>query len=266
VALLNNLVLNPPGYQSRWQHLEVRGAVSPAWPGMPPGAAGDAGLSIRGNIVWNGPAGHPLGVGGGGGCAGGNPTCSAAQLLADNWFNGVQPQLVDPAGGNFRPLAGGSLAGAAAAALGVRPLPAWPAWAVPACAGNLSNVVDYDRDGRPRGSGAPPGAYTFGGGARRPAWPACVCAAAPLQTAAEARRSGPAAGPSPPAPARPPARPPPPATAALRPPPPATTRPPPPARRPPPPNRRPPPAPKTAPPLPNKPPARPPPPSPPPGT
>jgi hypothetical protein len=171
VALLNNLLYNPPGYQSQWQHFEIRGAVSPAWPGMPAGAAGDTGLVIRGNLIWNGPAGHPLGTGEDS-CAVSNPTCNVAQLLADNSINKLAPELVAPGSGNFRPLAGGSLASAAVAALGVRPLPAWGAWGVPTCAGSLTNVVDYDRDGRLRGAGAPPGAYTFSGA--RPAGAPCV--------------------------------------------------------------------------------------------
>jgi hypothetical protein len=169
VLLLNNLVLNPPGYQSQWQHLEVRGPIDQSWPGKPAGAAGDEGLIIWGNVIWNGPSDHPLGVGGDS-CMPSNPTCNEAQLLAQNSFNRVEPRLVDPARGDFRPVAGGSLAGALVAGLVVAPLPSFASWAVPVCGGNLSNVVGYDRDGRPRLGGAPPGAYTFGTGEHCAAW------------------------------------------------------------------------------------------------
>lgn len=45
-----------------------------------------------GNLVWNGGTEMPLGVGGDA-CAPSNPTCSEVQLLAQNAFNAIDPQL-----------------------------------------------------------------------------------------------------------------------------------------------------------------------------
>lgn len=102
VWFYDNLIVNPDGAASQWQHFQISGPVDPpAGSGVPSPAVADDDLRIVGNVIWNGPADHPLGVGDGA-CLDDNPTCSAAQIAADNAINTVQPELVDPEAGDFR--------------------------------------------------------------------------------------------------------------------------------------------------------------------
>ncbi len=158
VFAYNNLLYNPPGFRSEWQHFAIYGPRTPsADTGIPSPARSDDNLQIGGNLIWNGPPDLPLGIEEGDqGCRPDNPTCNETQLRADNRINQVQPSLMDPESGDFRPTPG-SLAGIVAL-----PLPAFPAWdaftpAVPP--GELANVVLTDRAGQPRPAGGPPGAY-----------------------------------------------------------------------------------------------------------
>ena len=152
VFILNNLVYNPAPYQSQWQHLTVFGPVNEvAGSHVPAGARGDDDLHMRGNVIWNGPVDHSLGVGGDA-CTDANPTCSTAQLLADNAINTFEPQLQS---GSFVPLTGGNLVSVTSAAL---PTLIWtdvPTTAIPA--GDTSIAVLTDRAGRLRCGGV--GAY-----------------------------------------------------------------------------------------------------------
>lgn len=93
VFILNNVFFNPDGVASRWQHVSVADPRMPA-PGsnIPAPARADDGLVIRGNLIWNGPADHPLGVEG--------PL--AAAITAHNAINTLRPVFVDPAHGDFR--------------------------------------------------------------------------------------------------------------------------------------------------------------------
>ena len=101
VWFYDNLIVNPDGAASQWQHFQIGGPVDPpSESGVPGPALADDDLRIVGNVVWNGPADHPLGTGDGG-CLDDNPTCSAAQITADNAINTVQPELVDPDAGNY---------------------------------------------------------------------------------------------------------------------------------------------------------------------
>ena len=159
VFVYDNIFYNPAGVQSQWQHLAIAGPATPT-PGsnIPAPAESDTDLALRGNVIWNGPPDHSLGLGSTTGCQDGNPTCNAAQLAADNAINVFEPQLVDPAHGDYHPRAGGNLFSAAAVAPpdfagGDRAQPPL------APAGDLDNVVPTDRDGRPRAAAAPPGAY-----------------------------------------------------------------------------------------------------------
>ncbi|MBI3158296.1 MAG: right-handed parallel beta-helix repeat-containing protein [Chloroflexi bacterium] len=160
IYILNNIVYNPAGYQSQWQQFAIYGPRQTAEDSnIPDPARADVNLHIAGNIIWNGPAGHPLGIEDGGeGCQPDNPTCNAAQLLADNWINTLEPQLVDPANGDFRPLEGGNLFGLPVFPLqvfgwvGLPAQPAAPAGAV------ASTPVESDYDGSPRTPADPPGA------------------------------------------------------------------------------------------------------------
>ena len=111
VYIYNNLVYNPAGFGSRWQHFAVDGPVTPpAGCNVTSPAVVDANLRIVGNLIWNGPPDLALGLGDvdQGGQAG-DPTCNAALVLAANRINQLEPQLVDPEHGDYRVRAGTSL-------------------------------------------------------------------------------------------------------------------------------------------------------------
>ena len=160
VYIYNNVIYNPAGFQSQWQHFVIYGPRTPT-PGtnIPSPATTDFNLQIRGNLIWNGPADHPLGVGDeSSGCQNDNPTCNVAQLLAENTINQLEPQLIDPANGNFRPLEGGNLFSVLTFAL---PDFNWDDAPTPPAIpmGDLNNAVVVDRDGQPRSTPGVPGAY-----------------------------------------------------------------------------------------------------------
>jgi hypothetical protein len=90
------------------------------------------------------------------GCQPSNATCNATQLRADNAINTMQPQLISPASGNFRPTPGGNVFSAITFAI---PNFVWSD-APPVPTGNLSNLVSRDRDGNLRASPSAAGAYT----------------------------------------------------------------------------------------------------------
>lgn len=162
IYVYNNLLYNPPGFRSQWQHFTVHSPRTPsAGSNVPSPAVADENLRIRGNLIWNGPTDLALGVGDGEGCAPANPTCNPTQLLADNAINTVQPQLIDPANGNFRPAAAGNVYGVT-----TFPIPNFPVWdgltpAVPT--GELANGVPVDRENVSRVLTGPPGAYVGSG-------------------------------------------------------------------------------------------------------
>ena len=164
VFVYDNLLYNPPGYQSQWAHFSLPGPrTTSAGSNIPSPACADDDVVIRGNLIWNGPADLALGIGGAGeGGQPGNPTCTAALVLAQNAVNTVQPVLVDPAGGDFRVAGDCDLSGAATVAVpgfagGDRPVrPSAPP-------GDLSNAVTSDFAGSPRSAGDPPGAFRLRG-------------------------------------------------------------------------------------------------------
>jgi hypothetical protein len=164
VFVFDNLLYNPPGYQSAWTQFALPGPLTTAaGSNIASPARSDDNVVIRGNLIWNGPADLPLGIGGDGeGGQPGNPTCTAALVLAQNSVNSVRPVLVDPAGGDYRVAAGCGLSGAATVAVpdfagGDRPArPLAPQ-------GDLSNAVIGDITGSPRAAGDLPGAYRLRG-------------------------------------------------------------------------------------------------------
>jgi hypothetical protein len=165
VFIYNNLIYNPRGYQSQWQHFSIAGRYSgsaQSGSNAPVPALADENLQIRGNIIWNGPIDHPLGVGDSdSGCRADNPICNETRLRADNSINAFSPQLVNPSGGDYHPAPDGNVAGARSAAIPDfrwSDSPSQPAVPV----GNLTNIVTRDRDGKPRGLTGPPGAYGAG--------------------------------------------------------------------------------------------------------
>ncbi|MBI5088449.1 MAG: right-handed parallel beta-helix repeat-containing protein, partial [Actinobacteria bacterium] len=102
ISFVNNIIVNPDGTQSQWQQFQVDGPIDPpASSGVPSPSHADDDLLIAGNVIWNGPADHPLGVGDG--CADTNPTCNDAQIRAQNAINSIDPELVDPEHGDFAP-------------------------------------------------------------------------------------------------------------------------------------------------------------------
>ena len=182
----NNIFYNPTGMQSQWQHLTVQPAITPPTnSNVASPARADDTLRIRGNIIWNGPTTHPLGVEGDTqGCAASNPTCNAAQLRADNRINSLEPQLTNPSAGDFRPLSGGNLLGIAAIAIpdfSWADAPTRPA--VPA--GPTNNAVLLDRAGVSRTATAAIGAYA-GGAAGVGAPPVAQTTVTPATTATSA--------------------------------------------------------------------------------
>jgi uncharacterized Fe-S cluster protein YjdI len=163
VYVFNNLLYNPAGWQSQWQHLDVPGPRTPApSSNIPSPARADQQLVLRGNLIWNGPADLALGIGdtGQGGQAD-NPACNPTQLRAQNIINSNSflPQLQDAAHGDYHPLAGGNVLWARTYVISNFPggdLPQPPL----APQGNLTNAVMYDYDGLARSSTDPPGAFS----------------------------------------------------------------------------------------------------------
>jgi len=157
VFLMNNVVFNPEGAGSQWQHFQIGGeyAGGPSGPGAPSSNRGDDDLRMAGNVIWNGPAGHPLGIGDQSGCQAEHATCGEPFILANNALNTQQPTFADLAAGNVRPT--GALAGARSVAIpdfSYGDLPSRPLVA----AGATSNRIVSDRYGKARGANDPPGA------------------------------------------------------------------------------------------------------------
>jgi hypothetical protein len=115
VFIYNNLIYNPAGFPVGTRHFNIPAADNANSPhtgtNIPNPALADQNLRIRGNLIWNGPANHPLGVGGIYGCANTNPTCNAAQLASDNTINTLEPELENPNSGDFQPKPDGNVLG-----------------------------------------------------------------------------------------------------------------------------------------------------------
>jgi len=93
VSIVDNVVLNPDGFVSRWQQFAIA-EPRPTSPGsnIPSPARADTNLQIRGNVIWNGGADHSLGI---------SQAGLAADVLANNRINTVRPVLADPARGDY---------------------------------------------------------------------------------------------------------------------------------------------------------------------
>jgi len=160
IFIYNNIVYNPEDWTSRWQHFFISPPLtaSPA-SHIPSPAHSDTNLQIRGNVIWNGAADHPLGIEGGEeGCPPANPTCNETQLRAENAINSLLPQLQDAAGGNYRPSPDGNLLQATTFAI---PPFSWQDAPFPPLVpvGALPNRIPFDRDGHPRPTPGLAGAY-----------------------------------------------------------------------------------------------------------
>ncbi|MHB8772714.1 MAG: right-handed parallel beta-helix repeat-containing protein [Syntrophales bacterium] len=159
VLVLNNIFFNPHPLQTREGHFTIFGpATAPSGTNIPSPADADGNVQIRGNLIWNGPVDHPLGIEDTAqGCQPANATCNASQLRADNSINLTQPQFRNPVQGDVHPAPGSNIFGTPVFAIprfagGDHPQPPLPP------EGNLDNSVsdDYARSGRT--SLSPPGA------------------------------------------------------------------------------------------------------------
>jgi hypothetical protein len=165
VWIYNNILYNPPGFDSS-QIFEVPGPWTAPQTGsnVTSPARADDGLVIRGNILFTTAA--SLGLSEDSGCNDDHLTCNAALILAENHVNTIEPELLNPSAGDFRPRTGGNLANATSLSI-----PNFP-WAdapspptVPQ--GTLNNLVLTDRAGATRVSNSTPGAYEEGQSRRR---------------------------------------------------------------------------------------------------
>jgi hypothetical protein len=152
--IYNNIIYNPPSYQSAWLHFSSRGdTVPPSGTNAPNPCRGDGNLQIKGNFIWNGPADLTLGIG-----DSGEARLDPATVRSQNSINQSQPQLVNPDAGDFRPVAGGNVFSAATFSIPDfvwSDAPTRPA--IPA--GTLSNSVPINRAGESRDQPGHPGAY-----------------------------------------------------------------------------------------------------------
>jgi hypothetical protein len=112
VYFLNNILYNPAPFQSRYQHFFIPGenrANDSSWIKAPVPAYADDALVIAGNIIWDGPKDHSLGLGTESGCQDANPDCNKAQLLDHNAINVLQPELFNAESLDFRPVQNSSV-------------------------------------------------------------------------------------------------------------------------------------------------------------
>ena len=159
VYFYNNLFYNPAPAQTRYAHFEISGPLTlpSGFKNLPNPVVSDREVFFAGNLVWNGSAGFPLGVEEPErGCQPSNPTCNPSLLAKQNTFNQLEPQLVNPAAGDFRPRPVGSLAAVKSPTI---PDFTWDAFTPAVPPGSLSNAISLDRAGAPRPAGGPPGAY-----------------------------------------------------------------------------------------------------------
>lgn len=160
VYFYNNVVENPMPFRSAWSQFAIYGPrVPPAGTNVPSPARTDVDLRIAGNLIWNGPGTSvDPGVGSGSGCQDSNPTCNLAQLVSANSINLVEPLLVAPSTGDYRPTDGGVIRSTPAVEI---PDFAWSdAPTTPSApAGTASNAVPVNRAGESRTGWGHPGAY-----------------------------------------------------------------------------------------------------------
>lgn len=162
IYIYNNILYNPMPYRSAWQHFLFSGPWNENTnTNIPKPAVTDKNLYIRGNILWNGPPNLNLGIDESSGCQPSNPTCNAALLAAGNHINDLEPQLTDPAHGDFRPLSAGNVFGVHS--YDIQSFPGGDGPVSPQePVGDLSNLVSKDFLDASRVPGGPPGAYAIG--------------------------------------------------------------------------------------------------------
>lgn len=156
VFVYNNLAYNPAPAQTLYTQLNLAGPISPpaGFQNIPNPSRIDDNLVFQGNLIWNGPVDHPLGVDLA--CLPGNPTCNETLIRADNAINTVEPQLASPTCGDYQLSTGGA---SYPVAVALPDFPAWVAFTPPVPGGTLSNQVGYDYLGAPRTGSTLPGAF-----------------------------------------------------------------------------------------------------------
>jgi hypothetical protein len=158
VYIFNNVIYNPPGFQSAWMHFAIYDAQTNPASSNIPNATTDGNLQIRGNVIWNGDASMPLGVEDSlDACIASDPTCNETQLRADNAINTIQPAFVNAAGGDFH------IAGSWASGATLFPIPDY-VWELTVPSGTTSNAVPTDKGGASRAGQDAPGAYIVSAG------------------------------------------------------------------------------------------------------
>jgi hypothetical protein len=158
VYFYNNIFYNPAPYHTQYTHLSVFEPVArpTGFPtSMPNPITTDNNLVFAGNVIWNGNTSMPLGIEDTLACTASNPTCNETRLRADNAINTVEPQLIDPAGDNFRPL----LNWLPSVTTYTIPDFSWTGIPSAVPVGNNSNTVSTDFEGATRSTINPPGAY-----------------------------------------------------------------------------------------------------------
>lgn len=159
VYVYNNIFYNPAGVSTANSQFAVNGplALPASAMNIPDPANTDENLVMVGNIIWNGSSPTLLDTTNGSspGCISANPTCNSAQILANNSINAFEPELTDPAGGDYSPVAGGNIATDSAVAI---PAFTWDSFTPTVATGTLSNAVPENYAGTARLGAGHPGA------------------------------------------------------------------------------------------------------------
>jgi len=160
VKIVNNVIYNPSGYESAWQHFAIYDPRSTSSASnIPSPARTDTDLVIQGNIIWNGDSSKPLGISAQA-CVSSNPTCNEVQVTQENRINsGVPPFLRNVTALDFRPITAGSIMNSSSFAITNFTNVGRPV-SVPSPDGILGNAIKRDYStGTRLLSGGPPGAF-----------------------------------------------------------------------------------------------------------
>jgi hypothetical protein len=161
VFVYNNIMYNPSGQGSPYQHFTVQGPVTPpANSNVPDPSLADRNLRIRGNLIWNGPQDLPV-LGDSGGCLPGNTACNEQRLRTDNIINREEPRLVAPDTGDYAPESSGTVSDIPCYVIPPFPNDDRPK-SPPVPQGNPDNTVRLDYYGNTRGDVCVRGAILSG--------------------------------------------------------------------------------------------------------
>jgi hypothetical protein len=153
IYIFNNIIYNPAGYQSAWQHFAIYDLRTNPSSSNIPNATTDANLFIRGNVIWNGGISMPLGVeGNSDACIASDSNCNESQLRAENAINTIQPGFINDADGDFH------LSGNWLSTVTLYNIPDF-IWELSVPTGTNSNAVTTDLEGNSRLEHNAPGAY-----------------------------------------------------------------------------------------------------------